>query len=64
MKLPFLEIETSVKRAGGIVVYGLNQHSIKRFRTFLQLFIYSINVSVAVFVKALRWFNSSQEIII
>ena len=50
MKLSFLEIETSVKRAGGIVVYGLNQHSIK----LLKLFIYSINVSVAIFVKALR----------
>ena len=64
MKLPYFEVKTSQKRAGGIVVYGLNQRSIKRFRTFFQLFIYSINASVAIFTKALAWFNSSQEIII
>ena len=63
MKLPYFEMKTSQKRAGGIVVYGLNQRSIKRFRTFFQL-IYSINASVAIFTKALRWFNSSQQIII
>ena len=64
MKLPFFEMKTSLKHAGGIVVYGLNHRSTKRFRTFFQLFIYSINASVAIFTKALGWFNSSQEIII
>ena len=56
-------MKASLKHAGGIVVYGLNQRSIKRFRTFFQLFIYSINASVAIFTKAFRWFNYSQEII-
>ena len=48
MKLPYFEMKTSQKRAGGKVVYGLNQRSVKRFRTFFQLFVYSINASVAI----------------
>ena len=55
MKLPVFEMKTPEKRAGGRVVYGLYQRSVKRFiRAFFQLLIYSINASVAMFYKGVK----------